>query len=482
MSDAEQEVMRLLHTGDQHTANMLFDKVLSSAEPAMSAPLHANMQMCRAIVAWRLERVSLSLELTSRAWIELGDGPHVTAVDAHTLSSLAYIMEGIGNRRAALDILRSAVEIARVNSSDQVLAACLQRLGGTLNFHALDSDFASATEIFAEAKKVLGEGMLVECDGKYQRAIRGAYARALAGVGELNAARLEGQRTLDAGLAADEPWSISVGNWVLATVHAIEGNYLKAQELCTISVQQSRKSNDFSLLARFSLDLADFCAHTGDVTAEAQALRDTLRANRAMTATLKEGLSQALEQRRLAVTATLVAEMAQKAAAHDALTGLVNRRGLENSGPTLMEMTKSTIGKSWVLLIDVDWFKEINDLAGHPVGDSALLEIAQLLRRETRAEDLVARWAGDEFVVILGPLATEENAGLLVAERIRHAVDTHHWAVLPAEVRHPTVSIGVSGGTGAMSDLFIEADRALYDAKRNGRNQVREATPHPSLK
>jgi diguanylate cyclase (GGDEF)-like protein len=163
------------------------------------------------------------------------------------------------------------------------------------------------------------------------------------------------------------------------------------------------------------------------------------------------------------------------------LTGLVNRLGLEDSAPKLLEDTASRGKIPWLVLVDVDWFKDVNDEAGHAAGDTALREVAALLRRECRSGDLVARWAGDEFVVLLGddsePIDGEPDRGAdtgqVVAERIRAAVANHTWAPeLLGATRQPTVSIGVAGGSPRLDELFAAADIALYRAKRQGRNRV----------
>ena len=165
---------------------------------------------------------------------------------------------------------------------------------------------------------------------------------------------------------------------------------------------------------------------------------------------------------------------AEEAAVRDPLTGLVNRLGLERRAPELLETTAARGRVPWLVLLDVDWFKDVNDLAGHAAGDAALQEVAHLLRRECRSGDLVCRWAGDEFVVLLVDESEDSrDAGLVVAERIRAAVDEHDWRVVIGRTRQPpTVSIGVAGGPAELDQLFAAADIALYRAKRAGRNRV----------
>ena len=188
----------------------------------------------------------------------------------------------------------------------------------------------------------------------------------------------------------------------------------------------------------------------------------------------RQGLGQALEQRRVAVQAQRLATAAQEAAVRDPLTGLVNRLGLQRQAPGLLAETAAQGRIPWLVLLDVDWFKDVNDFAGHAAGDATLQEVAHLLRRECRADDLICRWAGDEFVVLLVDDAEDSrHAGPVVAERIRAAVDRHDWRlVLGCTRRVPTVSIGVAGGPAKLDHLFAAADIALYRAKRAGRNRV----------
>lgn len=192
--------------------------------------------------------------------------------------------------------------------------------------------------------------------------------------------------------------------------------------------------------------------------------------------TLQEGLRQALEQRRLAIRARRLATAAQEAAVRDPLTGLVNRLGLERTAAERLKRAGEPITTPWLMLIDVDGFKEVNDAAGHAAGDATLREIAKLVRGACRAEDLIARWAGDEFVVLLCQSSeaglSGGRLGLTVAERIRSAVHDHNWAGVLGTVEGPTVSIGVATGHGDLNGLFTAADAALYRAKRQGRNRV----------
>jgi diguanylate cyclase (GGDEF)-like protein len=475
----DHDVRSLLNAGRLAEANTLFDQVVARVPPGADRWSRSAVLVNRAILAWRLGRIPLALELAAEGWTDLDSELPTSPAAAQTLASLGYLLEGIGHRRAALDLLRLAVKVARRAGDPDVLAIALQRLGGTLNFRALDGPAAAAEPIFREARAYLEEGRTLVTSGDVYRSLLGALSRSLAGLGEEDAAEEMANRTLRLGMEASDRWAVSVGNWVLSVVRRGRGDLVEARTLASRAVTEAERINDSALLLRFSLDLADVCVEMGDSVGESTALRRSVTATSKAVETLQEGLGQALEQRRLAVQAQRLAMEAQEAAARDPLTGLANRLGLERTAPGLLARTIARGRLPWLVLVDVDWFKGVNDDAGHAAGDAALREIAKLLSRECRADDLVARWAGDEFVVLLGDTRDDRHAGPAVAERIRAAVDEHDWTIMLGGTRRPTVSVGVAAGPGSLDKLFAAADTALYRAKRSGRNRVEVHPPVP---
>lgn len=475
ISPEDLEVRRQLEAGDLSAANVLFDEVVARVPaPCEDQLTRAVVLVHRAVTAWRLGRVPLALELAAEGWTELdiqrGDDPRT----ATTVGLLGYLMQAIGHRRTALELLRLSVHIARLAGSDEVHAHCLQRLGGALNFRAIEETPENAVRTFTEAAALLETGLQLNPSARIRRALFGAYGRSLAGIGELARAEEVALRTVQESTTSEDRWGVAVGNWVLATVRRSEGKLLAAKSFARSAVADAEAIQDTGMVLRFSVDLAEICAELGDHAAEAVALRSSLAASRKVTETLQEGLVQALDQRKLAVQAQRLAVAAQEAAALDPLTGLANRLGLERSAPQLLSRAVPPDRIVWLVLLDVDRFKGVNDDAGHAAGDATLREIAQLIRRECRAEDLVARWAGDEFVILLVDAGGTGrfDAGPAVAERIRAGVDQHDWAMVLSEVRSPTVSIGVATGPAKLDQLFASADVALYRAKRHGRNRV----------
>jgi diguanylate cyclase (GGDEF)-like protein len=157
----------------------------------------------------------------------------------------------------------------------------------------------------------------------------------------------------------------------------------------------------------------------------------------------------------------------------DVLTGLYNRRKLEQRLRDEIQRAQRSRQPLALLLLDIDHFKKINDNHGHAGGDAVLMALAGIFRREIRDVDLVARTGGEEFMFLLPD--TDGNRARLVAERIREALAAGMIAVPDGARIQITASVGVAGyplDAGSAEALIANADRALYTAKQGGRNRV----------
>ena len=159
---------------------------------------------------------------------------------------------------------------------------------------------------------------------------------------------------------------------------------------------------------------------------------------------------------------------AEALAITDRLTGLYNRLKLDEVLMYEIVKTKRYHTALSLIIIDVDHFKSVNDTYGHQVGDTVLKEVANILRTVSRGSDVVGRWGGEEFLIILPN--TNLAGALVAAEKIRTAIEEHSFSVAGKK----TASLGVSEFlVEETEDAFIErADQALYRAKTGGRNQV----------
>jgi len=157
----------------------------------------------------------------------------------------------------------------------------------------------------------------------------------------------------------------------------------------------------------------------------------------------------------------------------DALTGCMNRRALEARLKSDWRLAKRRGTHVALAAVDLDHFKQINDTRGHPVGDVVLQQLAGIMKSTARDTDAVARFGGDEFVILLPD--TGWQGALTFAERLRRRVDDFTFGP-PGTPMTITISVGVAlaRGTDPLSpeELLKEADRALYKAKQQGRNRV----------
>jgi diguanylate cyclase (GGDEF)-like protein len=155
----------------------------------------------------------------------------------------------------------------------------------------------------------------------------------------------------------------------------------------------------------------------------------------------------------------------------DPLTETYNRRHLETTLASEFAKAQTLERPLPVAMIDVDHFKLINDTCSHQVGDAVLIRLAAIIRKATRASDVVARFGGEEFVVIL-PRATLEEAQI-ICERIRSMIADFAWTSIHANL-HVTVSVGLATDSSLPSfeKLLANADEQLYRAKHSGRNRV----------
>ena len=162
-------------------------------------------------------------------------------------------------------------------------------------------------------------------------------------------------------------------------------------------------------------------------------------------------------------------------AAHDSLTGLYNREYFEEQAERAWQLARRYGYGMAVAIMDVDYFKSVNDTYGHLVGDQVLREFSEILKKAARGSDVVARYGGDEFVVMI-PQA-DLAAGMSLVNRIRRTVESNVFCAKTLSLKL-TTSIGLATSIGieptaSVIDILSLADAGLYMAKREGRNRIR---------
>jgi len=161
-------------------------------------------------------------------------------------------------------------------------------------------------------------------------------------------------------------------------------------------------------------------------------------------------------------------------ALQDSLTGVGNRAALDSAMHRELRLAERYGSDFSLLLVDVDHFKQVNDCFGHSLGDKALQQLANAIQNLCRDSDLLFRYGGEEFVVLLSK--TDHAGARVIAERIRQGVEEQVAVSDGEQSQAITVSIGIGTrrpeGEPSIHSLFDQADRALYRAKREGRNRV----------
>ena len=258
------------------------------------------------------------------------------------------------------------------------------------------------------------------------------------------------------------------------------------------------KSGDYDLvIASLSLDRQDglrFCAtlRSLDATRQTPILiivdeGDLKRLVRALDIGINDYLMRPLERNELVARVSTQLrrkryadklrhslQLSLEMAITDQLTGLFNRRYMSRHLATLIENARATGKPVSFLILDIDYFKQVNDTHGHDIGDEVLREFATRISANVRGIDLACRYGGEEFVVVMPD--TDLNFAYMVAERLRQAIADAPFRISAAPGNLPvTISIGVTASDGTSDTaegLLKRADQALYRAKRDGRNRV----------
>ena len=193
----------------------------------------------------------------------------------------------------------------------------------------------------------------------------------------------------------------------------------------------------------------------------------------------KRFLSMIADLAGISLQSSTYLKVVQREAITDSLTGLYNRRYLFEKAKVVAQHAITRHSPVSVFIFDIDYFKRYNDVNGHTEGDGLLVELSRLIRENSRATDIVARFGGEEFIVIMPD--TDKNSAWTYAEKIRKLIEEFSFN---NREKQPSGYVSISGGVASfpfdgnsLNAVIRRADEALYESKKSGRNRVKRYEP-----
>ena len=270
----------------------------------------------------------------------------------------------------------------------------------------------------------------------------------------------------DAEAAALFVLTLATSQRNLGAIEAAQHSLDRCQRLCV-------ERNLTAVPVRVQQEQAELYATKGDLRRAFETYKAFHEADKALVSEQREARARTRHALFETAEARLEADRFREQARRDPLTGLWNRRYIDEHLPTLIEHSISTAMPLVAAIIDLDHFKRINDSYSHEAGDRVLVDVARVLSAVgTEGTAFAARLGGEEFLVVLSGIDVAQAARHF--EELRRTVQAHPWESIDGDLR-VTVSIGVAAvrPDSTQASLLARADAALYTAKHQGRNRVR---------
>ena len=380
----------------------------------------------------------------------LRTGESVNALLAH--NNVGWAHARLGNRDSALEHYEAALHLARGMSDSEAEISVLENMG---RLHYDKGDAENALGIFRRVL-VISEAQRASV---HEAEAHLRIGESLARLGEHEAALSALSLALARATSCGAHQLLSEAHRALVSVYEDLGAPEAA--LCHYKTFHALREELHGAQAERRVLSVMLQAEVREKERETNFLRER---NATLDAANEE------KSRLLAQLEAQAAEL-ERVSREDALTGLRNRRDLDERLPLEWERARRFKHPLSVALADVDHFKAINDNHSHATGDAVLQAVARIVREHTRKVDVTARYGGEEFVILL--VETPLSGALTVCENIREAVASHDWSSIAPGLA-VTISIGIAAGdhTASASAAIADADALLYVAKRSGRNRV----------
>jgi diguanylate cyclase (GGDEF)-like protein len=482
---AEEASMMALRLGDTVHARQLAEAAEQWALALGHRRALGAARIARARVAYHASDEHDALAALEQAWPDVqaaGDAFH--RIDCLTL--LGAVLSDQDQREAATvwhqQALAEAQDLAAQRPGDRLAQRLLGRAWNNIAARYVNQalscdDPAVARPLFERCVAAAEEGLRIHAALELKSAMavcNGNRGLALGALGRFD----EALAALD---QADALRGHDRGNndWLTGTVQraqvlAMRADYAQALALLRPALEAAESRQALAVLCHAHHVAHEIAQAQGDLAAALTHFKRYHEARMALAFRGADARAQALGVRMQLEQVRAEREVLRRVAGEDALTGLANRRALDEAVPRLLARARELGSPLCVALIDLDHFKAINDRLSHAVGDAVLRHVGELLRGACRERDLAARYGGEEFAVLLAD--TDAVAARQVCERLRLAIEQADWAALSPDLR-VTASIGVAPLADApdTAGALAPADAALYAAKRAGRNRVMQA-------
>jgi diguanylate cyclase (GGDEF)-like protein len=417
-----------------------------------------------------------------RGFRETGDSKW----QARVISNIGNVEIQLGNHGAALELFEQALELRRQVQDDEGAGfdlnnAAFARVKRAIQLRASGDGEAAQAEAEA-ALKLLDRALAISRQFGYKR----LEAMCLQSMGEAYQAMARPEVAL--GMAGEflrlareskDRWIEAYGLACVGEIrHQLEEHREGHGELsAALDIFEALGSRD--QMARVLRILSQVYEARAELPQALACIRRAGEIEQRLRSEETESRARALATRRRLEQARLETERYKRLAMEDALTGLANRRQLDERLEVLMRDARKGGTTVTVALADVDHFKGINDRFSHAVGDEVLRCVGEILRAHCRLGDLAGRYGGEEFMLVFRNL--DMRAATDICERVRRAIESWDWKSIHPQLR-VTLSMGLasSASLDTAQGVIDAADHWLYEAKHHGRNQIQPVVVTPA--